>query len=89
MLHGDLTELGLPSLLYPSFGHTPYDREQVEDTAPTVRRLDVLQQLVTSDRTLVTTGFQAVFECMPAPEKTADESLTIHTDAHLPPEKTR
>ncbi|MDE2771007.1 MAG: transcription-repair coupling factor [Bacteroidota bacterium] len=87
MVHGDLTELGLPSLLYPSFGHTPYDREQVEDTAPTVRRLVVLQQLVTSERTLVTTGFQAVFECMPAPEKTADESLTIHIDTHLPPEK--
>ncbi len=87
LLHGDLTELGLPSLLYPPFGHTPYDREQVEDTAPTVRRLDVLQQLVASDRTLVTTGFQAVFERMPAPEKTANESLTIHTEERLPPEK--
>ncbi len=87
LLHGDLTELGLPSLLYPPFGRTPYDREQVEDTAPTVRRHDVLQQLITSDRTLVTTGFQAAFERMPEPEKTANESLTIHVDARLPPEK--
>ncbi len=87
LLHGDLTELGLPSLLYPPFGSSPYDDEQVEDTVPMVRRHDILQQLDASAQALVVTGLQAVLERMPAPEKTLAESVTVRTQERISPEK--
>ncbi|MXZ18046.1 MAG: transcription-repair coupling factor [Rhodothermaceae bacterium] len=87
LLHGDLTELGLPSLLFPPFGSTPYDDEQVEDSAPMVRRHDVLQQLDMHEQTVVVAGLQAVLERMPAPEKTLAESVTVRVQDHTPPDQ--
>ena len=87
LLHGDLEELELPSLLYPPFGSSPYNDEQVEDAAPMVRRHDVLQQLDTNAQTLVVAGLQAVLERMPAPEKTLAESVTVRTQDRIPPDK--
>ena len=87
LLHGDLTELGLPSFLYPQLGSSPYKDQQVEDAAPMVRRHDVLQHLNTQTQTLVTTGLQAVMERMPAPETTLSGSVTVHAGDRLAPDK--
>lgn len=86
LLHGDIAELGLPSLLYPPLGSSPYNDEQVEDSAPMVRRHDILQQLNTADQTIVVTGLRAVLERMPAPEKTLAESVTINAGDRIAPD---
>ncbi len=86
LLHGDLTELGLPSLLFPPFGSSPYDDEQVEDSAPMVRRHDVLQQLAPDTQTVVVAGLQSVLERMPAPDKTLSESITVQVQDRIPPD---
>lgn len=87
LLHGDLLELGLPSLLYPPFGSSPYKDEVVEDSAPMIRRHDILQQLHTEAQTLVVAGLSAVLERMPAPEKTLAEAITVNIFDRLPPDK--
>lgn len=87
LLNSDLTELGLPSLLFPPFGSAPYDDEQVEDTAPLVRRHDLLQQLDHHSQTLAVTGLRAVLERMPAPEKTLSASVTVRVQDRIPPDE--
>ena len=87
LLQGDLIELGLPSHLFPPFGFAPYNDEQVQDTAPMVRRHDVLQHLNTDAQTLVVCGLQAILERMPAPEKTLSESVTVCTQDRIPPDE--
>ena len=86
LLHGDLVELNLPSLLYPPFGSSPYDTEQVEDTTPMVRRHDILQQLDTHAQTLIVSSLKAVLERMPAPEKTLAESITVRVQERIRPD---
>ncbi len=85
ILHGDLIELGLPSLLFPPFGTSPYDDEQVEDSAPMVRRHDILQELETSAQTLIVTSLQAAMERMPAAETTLAASVTVNVQDRIPP----
>jgi len=87
LLHGDLIELGLHSLLYPPFGSSPYNDEQVEDSAPMVRRHDILQHVHGDDQTVVVAGLQAIMERMPAPEKTLSESVTVRIQDRIPPDK--
>ncbi len=87
LLHGDLIELGLPSVLFPPLGISPYDDEQVKDSAPMVRRHDVLQQLGSSAQTLVVTGLQAVLERMPAPETTLAASVTVTVKDRIVPDE--
>jgi len=87
LLHGDLVELGLPCLLYPPFGSSPYNDEQVEDSTPMVRRHDVLQQVHGDTQTIVVAGLQAVLERMPSPEKTLAESVTVRIQDRIPPDQ--
>ena len=87
ILQSDLVELGLPSLLFPPFGFTPYDGEQVQGATPMVRRHDVLEQVNSHRQTLIVTGLEAVLERMPAPESTLQESVTVHANDHIPPDE--
>lgn len=86
-LYSDLQALDVDALYFPASGLLPYDMEQVANSAPVVRRHDVLQQVVEGQPTLIVTSLQALLELMPPPAATSGQSRTVHVEDHIPPAK--
>ena len=76
-LHSDLLELEVPALLFPESGHSPYDREHLADTAPQIRRADVLQQLVDGVQGVVVTSVEAAIDLLPSAEAVQSRTVTV------------
>lgn len=84
-LYSDLRALEVEALYFPASGCMPYDPDQVANTAPMVRRQDVLQQMAESAPTLVIASLEALQELMPQPAATQGQSRTVRVDEEIAP----
>jgi transcription-repair coupling factor (superfamily II helicase) len=73
-------------LAFPPSGNKPYDHEHVPDSALTIRRADVIQQLQAGFSGIVVTSAEALLERVPPRETVASETLTIRVGDMHPPD---
>ena len=85
-LHSDLVALELPALHFPASGRLPYDKDQLERSAPVVRRHDILQQVAEGRPTLTVASLEAVQELMPPPAASRGQSRTVAVGDQNAPE---
>ena len=70
-------------LRVPATQQTPYDTEQITDSAPLIERADALQRLAEGFDGLLVTSVQAVGERVPPPEAVQRETLTVKTGEEI------
>ena len=74
-------------LRFPASGQKPYDTEQIQDPAPLIQRVDVLQRLADDFDGILVTSVEALSERVPPPETVQHESITIANGEVVDPEK--
>ncbi len=92
-LFSDLDQLadgaGKELLHFPATGRTPYDEEEITDSAPLITRADVLQQLSEAPSEfagLVVTSAPALCEKVPPPDAVQQETTTVALGQEIAPE---
>ena len=88
-LHSDLDQLagGDGALLrLPATGHTPYDEEQMTDSALLIERADVLQQLAGGFSGLLVTSALALSETVPPASTVEQDTMSVQIGDAVAPE---
>ena len=86
-LKSDLETLGVENSLYfPPSGTKPYDSGRVRDTAVMAQRSDVVDRIRESERYVVVTPAEALFEKMASPEQFSQAALTLRKGHGMDPD---
>jgi transcription-repair coupling factor (superfamily II helicase) len=86
-LKSDLETLGIENSLYfPPSGMKPYDTGKVRDTAVTAQRSDVIDRIRETERYVVVTPAEALFEKMASPEQFSQAALTLRKGSEMEPD---
>ena len=87
-LKSDLETLGIENSLYfPPSGTKPYDTGRVRDTAVTAQRSDVIDRIRESEKYVVVTPAEALFEKMASPERFSQAALTLRKGSEMDPDE--
>ncbi len=86
-LKSDLETLGVENSLYfPPGGTKPYDTGRVRDTAVMAQRSDVIDRIRESERYVVVTPAEALFEKMASPEQFSRAAITLRKGHGMDPD---
>ena len=87
-LKSDLETLGLENSLYfPPGGTRPYDTGRIRDTAVTAQRSDVIDRIRESEKYVVVTPAEALFEKMASPERFSRAALILRKGNEMDPDE--
>ncbi len=87
-LKSDMETLGIENSLYfPPSGTKPYDTGRIRDTAVTAQRSDVIDRIRESEKYVVVTPAEALFEKMASPERFSRAALTLRKGNEMDPDE--